>query len=294
MAETRTKAETGWRAGILSRLRQEIGALEGAAESRHCLAFGAKALDAHLPDGGLRLGALHEFSGGPAGLFPDEGGARPATKNFAGGAGEIAAATLFVAAILARLEGPVLWCLSARDLFAPSLAAAGLDPERVIYAETWHARDVPVAMEEGLKHAGLAAVVGETGRLGLTASRRLQLAAEASGVTALALSRPFRRGAEGGEPNAAMTRWRITPLPSSAPALSLPVLSLPAVSGLAGVSASPVAGIGRGSWRVELLRCRGADPALFVTEAADAAGHLGVSALLPRGEAAPDRARSAA
>ncbi len=45
-----------------------------------------------------------------------------------------------------------------------------------------------LAMEEGLRHADLAAVVCEmSGRFGLTASRRLQLAAEASGVTAFAL-----------------------------------------------------------------------------------------------------------
>jgi len=47
---------------------------------------------------------------------------------------------------------------------------------------------VLLAMEEGLRHADLAAVVCEmSGRFGLTASRRLQLAAEASGVTAFAL-----------------------------------------------------------------------------------------------------------
>jgi len=293
MAETRTKAEKGWRAGVLSRLRQEIGALEGEGERRNSLAFGAEAIDAHLPGGGLQLGALHAFSGGPAGLPAEdvaapkgrEAGAVPAVKSPAGGAGEIAAATLFVASILARLEGPVLWCLSARDLFSPSLQAAGLDTDRIIYAETWHARDVLAAMEEGLKHEGLAAVVGETPRLGLTASRRLQLAAEASGVTALALCRPFR--GDGAEPSAAVTRWRITPLPSSPPALAVPgAPEMPAPS--------HIGGIGRGSWRVELLRCRGADPASFVTEAADAAGRLGVCSLLPGGEAAPLLKRSAA
>jgi protein ImuA len=44
-------------------------------------------------------------------------------------------------------------------------------------------------MEEGLRHSALAAVVGEVIRLPLTASRRLQLAAEQSGVTALVICR---------------------------------------------------------------------------------------------------------
>ena len=35
-----------------------------------------------------------------------------------------AAATLFIAGILARNKGPVLWCVRCRDLFAPALAAA--------------------------------------------------------------------------------------------------------------------------------------------------------------------------
>ncbi|WP_051630611.1 ImuA family protein [Afifella pfennigii] len=293
MAEHIPKAERGWRAGVLSRLRQEIGALEGTTPgAKKTLPFDAAAIDKHLPDGGLRLGALHEIWGGPAGLFHEgeagkQAGVTSAGATFAGGAGDIAAATLFLAAILARLEGPVLWCLSARDLFAPSLASVGLCPDRVIHVETWHGRDVLAAMEEGLKHQGLAAVVGETARLGLTASRRLQLAAETSGVTGFVLCRPFRQGpaSAGTEPTAAVTRWQITPLPSSP--LAVTPFSGPFPGPFPDTSERLLAGIGPSRWRAALLRCRGADPALFVTEAADAAGRLGVSALLPGGEAAP-------
>ena len=56
------------------------------------------------PGGGLTLGHLHEvIEGGPAG-------------EYAG------LATLFTAGILARVAGPVLWCLRGRDLFAPVAA----------------------------------------------------------------------------------------------------------------------------------------------------------------------------
>ena len=130
------------------------------------------ALDRHLPGGGLALGArCTRWS---------RRGLRPSSP---------AAATLFIAGIAARLKGPVLWCLTRRDLFAPGLMSAGLHPDRVIYAETFRERDVLPVMEEGLREKGLAAVVGEVTRLGLTASRRLQLAAEASGVPALVLRR---------------------------------------------------------------------------------------------------------
>ena len=53
-------------------------------------------MDAALPAGGLRLGALHEVAGGgPSAVHG-------------------AAAVLFVAGVLARLPGPVLWCLRQR------------------------------------------------------------------------------------------------------------------------------------------------------------------------------------
>ena len=158
------------------------------------LPFGIKEIDEALPGGGLALGAVHEFSEeGPRG-------------------GYAACALLFAAGILARLPGPVLWCLHSRDLFAPALARVGLHPDRIIFCETWKDAEILPAMEEGLRMRGLAGVVGELNRISLTPSRRLQLAAETSGVPALII----RRSAEHlSESNAAMTRWRISPAPSA-------------------------------------------------------------------------------
>ena len=51
------------------------------------------------------------------------------------GAVDGAASALFAAAIAARTQGQVLWCVTRTDLFAPSLAQAGLGPDRVIYVE---------------------------------------------------------------------------------------------------------------------------------------------------------------
>ncbi|HVX59260.1 MAG TPA: hypothetical protein VHC19_01615, partial [Pirellulales bacterium] len=150
-------------------LRERIRVLEGLQSlGRNVLPFGLAEMDRHLPGGGLPLGGLHEACGGLRDPYA-------------------AAPTLFVAGIFARRPGPVLWCVERHDLFAPGLAAAGLHPDRVIYAEAGRGSGVPLLMEEGLKHAGLGGVVGEVASLSLTASRRLQLAAESSGVTVFAL-----------------------------------------------------------------------------------------------------------
>jgi protein ImuA len=113
----------------------------------------------------------------------------------------------------------------------------------------------------------------------------LQLAAERSGITALLL----RRWREGGQaareralPNAAVTRWRITALPSR------PTRDKP--------------GVGRPRWRVELLRCRGGEPAswempawempawempAWEMEVPDATDHVSLAAALADRPAAP-------
>lgn len=241
-------------AHALEDLRTRIAGIVQAGRARHpVVPFGVAAIDAYLPQGGLARGALHEIAGGVHG----------------------AEAVLFVAGVLARLDGPVLWCLRRRDLFAPALAGAGLHPDRVLYAEGGDERTVLLCLEEGVRHAGLAGAVGEVARLPMTASRRLQLAAEASGVIAFVIRR-WRAAEEAGElgqPTAAVTRWRITALPST------PL---------------PVPGIGRARWRLELVRVRGGDSAAWEVEACDAQGRLALSADLADRPAAPAAGRQRA
>ena len=162
-------------------------------------------------------------------------------------------------------SGPVLWCLKRPDLYGPGLAAHGLDPARLVIAAAPRDEEILWAIEEGLRLPGLAAVIGEVGRLPMVAGRRLQLAAERSGVTALLLRR-WRSGdeaaAERERPSAATTRWRVTALPAH---------DIPLQRGGNNW-------IGKPRWRVELLRCRGGVPALWEMEVADATGHVSVSA----------------
>jgi protein ImuA len=230
----------------IEELRERIRRLEGAAGRRRLvLPFGIKAIDRHLPGGGLVLGALHEVAGGGNGAIDG------------------AAAALFAAGIAARTRGKVLWCVTRPDLFAPALAQAGLMPDRVIYAEAGDEMSVLICFEEGLRH-GLAAVVAEVALLSMITSRRLQLAAESSGAIGIAIRR-WRRHTEAadfGQPTASVTRWRVSALPST------PL---------------PVPGVGRARWQLELIRCRAGESADFEVEACDAKGRLALPSGLVHG-----------
>ena len=78
-------------------------------------------------------------------------------------------------------------------------------------------RPLLACFEEGLRHGGLGAVVAEVARLSMTASRRLQLAAESSGAIGIAIRRWRRQteAADFGQPTASVTRWRVSVLPST-------------------------------------------------------------------------------
>jgi protein ImuA len=222
----------------LTELRERIQRLEqGATRPWSVLPFGIETIDRHLPEGGLALGALHGVAGGGNGAIDGT------------------AAALFTAGIAARTQGQVLWCLARQDLFAPGLAQAGLLPDRVIYLDAGDETSVLACFEEGLRHGGLGAVVAEVARLSMTASRRLQLAAEASGAIGIAIRRWRRQTevADFGQPTAAVTRWRVSALPSTQ---------------------LPVPGVGRARWRLELMRCRAGESADFEVEACDAKGRL--------------------
>jgi len=237
------------------------------------LPFGLPAVDAVLPFGGLALGALHEVLG--AGADEEDG----------------AVAAAFAAALLARLtrrhDGPVLWCLATGDLYAPGLAARGLAPECLIVARCRDDSDILWAMEEGLRSAALAAVLGEIGTLAPTAGRRLQLACEAGGVTGFVLRRWRTAGtaaSQRGAPSAAVTRWRVAAAPSAA-VTRWRVAAAPSRS-----IGEP--GLGMPLWRVELVRCRGGAPAAWLMEESDATGHVALAAELADRPAAAHFARA--
>jgi len=248
------------RDGRIAHLRARIRRIEGGgAAGGAAVPLGVAAIDAHLPGGGLVRAALHEVA--------------------AEQPGDAGAAAAFCAALLGRLlpgcDGPVLWCLrrgatDAGEIYPPGLARFGLDPARLVAVCARHDRDVLWVLEEGLASRAAAAVLGEIASFDLTASRRLQLAAESRDATAILLRPPAR--AAGG--SAAATRWRIAAAPSRP-------------QGLAAALGEP----GAPCWRARLMRCRGAAPALWTLEWRDETGDLALAAPL---RDRPARARRAA
>lgn len=226
---------------VIAELREQIGHLEGTvARKRTVLPFGLGDIDDCLPGGGLSYGAIHEFAGGGTGTVDG------------------AAAALFAAGIAARTKGKIVWCLTRPDLFFPALAQAGLHHSRVVFVEADKEEDVLASLEEGLSFGGLGAVVGELVRLPMTASRRLQLAAEKTGTMGLIVRR-WRRQTEAsdfGQPTASSTRWRISVLPSED---------------------LPVPGVGRPRWFIELMRVKAGECAEFIVGACDASGRIDLS-----------------
>jgi protein ImuA len=184
---------SGARTSTLATLRGSIERIEqGAAHDLTKVALGHAAADAML-QGGLALAAVHEV--------------------FAEGH-QSATATGFIAGLAGRVSSgrPLVWVrqdfseIESGALSMSGLCELGLDPRRLV---TVRATDTDAALRtaaDTLACDALGAVVlevwGAARQLDLVASRKLTLAAQASGVTALLL----RLAAEP-RPSTAETRW---------------------------------------------------------------------------------------
>ncbi len=187
-------------------MRDSIERVEAQAScSPRRAALGHAEADAIL-HGGLALGALHEV--------------------FAEAGRQSAAATGFIAGLAARAVArrPLVWVrqdfteIESGALSMSGLAELGLDPRFFVSVR---ASDVDSALRtaaDALACDAVGAVVlelwGEARQFDLVASRKLTLAAQASGVTALLL----RMAAEP-QPSTAETRWivRAAHSPPAAP-----------------------------------------------------------------------------
>jgi protein ImuA len=232
-------------------LRARVTAIErGAAygdgtgrEEKGILPLGLAEIDQTLPAGGLACGEVHEVSGSAVGGF----------------------AAWLAGRLVRHAGGAVLWCVksgSTSQLYGPGLAAFGLDVGRLVIVRSRRRADMLWAMEESLHCSSFAAVIGECDdAINLTASRRLQLAAEAGGTTGFILRRGGiqrgglrRSGITAGadnpkiSPSACSSRWEIDAC-SGAP-------ETPGI-GTSGAGISPgTPGMGT-RWQVSLKRCRG-------------------------------------
>ncbi len=233
-------AVSALRAHAVSALRAQLRTLgEGGQGHRGGAAVpvGVPAIDGILPAGGLARRAVHEVA--------------PAA------AGDLGAASGFLLVLLRRLAAgmPILWARASDPAagvpYPPGLAAAGLAPGRLLLLVTRRPIEALWAAEEGLR-AGRIAVVAEVDALDLTASRRLQLAAEAGGGPGFV----FCRRADRRTTSAARSRWRVGAAP--------------------GDDDAPI-GVGRSRWQVALVRSRGGREGEWLLEWDDATDHLAVA-----------------
>jgi protein ImuA len=177
--------------------------------------LGAPEIDAHLA-GGLDAASLHEVK--PEGCATDPA-AGAAAGDWAAAIGFALRLAVRRATALSARSGapaPILWCWPsafARELGLPcgqGLAAMGLDPAACLFVETKRASEALWAMEEGLKSASVALVVGVMKEAELTPARRLSLAAAGSLTPCLLVTDPRVSGA-----GSTATRWRIGTRPSA-------------------------------------------------------------------------------
>lgn len=202
------------------------------------VAIGLEAIDARI-GGGLVRGCLHEVVASEA-------------DDAAAGAG-------FASMLGRRIGGAIVWLRVGKGdagLYPPGLSEVGVDPDSVLLVLTADAADLLRAAGEVTRCSAVGVAVielwGDPGRIDLTASRRLALAAEGSGVTPLLL-----RIAADPVPSAARTRWGVraapsTPLAADAP--GMPALDLELLRQRGGPAGW--------CWRVEWDR----DEAIFRTQ----------------------------
>ena len=203
----------------LTRLRHKL-ALVAGHDRRVRLPLGIDSLDRALA-GGLALGRVHLLSG----AMQTHG-----------------AVSGFTIALLCMLQdylsvkkptsniqsinytnqdtGPIIWCPASQRggagmLYGHGLAAAGLDPARLLIVDTPSPSRRLAVLDDILRTEGLTAVVIEYDGLQksvdywMRLARRAQLAAEQSGTTAFLLGAPIT--ASGFE-----TAWQIKPAPNFA------------------------------------------------------------------------------
>jgi protein ImuA len=225
-------AQTGSKDTIhaLDHLRAQIAKIENRSPDLNsdipaaAWTSGHPAMDAALS--GIGFGALHEIMADTPAHLP--------------------VASAFALGLIARLprRGPLLWCTTGLAqnehgaLYAPGLAAFGIDPARIVNVNIRHPRDLSFVLEEAARLSSLAAIIAEGPLPSFTASRRLALLLASSGVPLLFL--PDGKTVQG---SAAVTRLLVSPLTAPDHALDIRAPGPPA-------------------FRVTLARHRGGRPGL--------------------------------
>lgn len=210
---------------VLEKLREQIDCLDQArARFSHTIPV-ADAIDCGLPYGGLPSGCVHEIKGT-----------------------SLASTIAFSAVLASRFAGErghIVYIAPDRCLHPLGLLPYGIKLDRLVHVSSKRPHDLAWAVMESSRCPQVSALIAVLSGLDLTESRRLQLAAETSRVTA------FLLGHAASAPVAsAITRWRI----SSVPAKSSQRFDEP-------------------TWMVDLAYCRGGRPGKWLLEWRDRQFH---------------------
>lgn len=142
------------------------------------------AIDQWMPQGGLPAGCIHEVKGA-----------------------SFASALAFSSVLSARIageQGNIVYIAPDRSLHPLGLLPYGISLDHFLLVFARRSQDLAWAVMEALRCPQVSAVIAVLDGVGLTDSRRLQLAAEGSGVTG------FLLGHVSSAPIAApITRWRV-------------------------------------------------------------------------------------
>lgn len=203
---------------VLEQLRHRIHCLEETRRRFTQTVSIADMVDRWLPQGGLSTGCIHEVKSNC-----------------------LATSVAFTALLSARIAGDggnILYVAPGRSLYPLGLLPYGVKLDRVLQVSTKRSQDLAWAAMEALRCPQVGAVIAVLGGLDLTESRRLQLAAEASGATG------FFVGDAASAPVASpITRWRVDPvIAKSGQRFDEPI------------------------WALDLLYCRGGRPGKWILE----------------------------
>jgi len=214
------------KADIISQLKKDILLLKGCkCGTENAIQIKLGSIDDAFPNGHFPLGAIHEF-------INEKVEYAAAAKGFIS----------YLVSSLMKAGGACIWICPTIKVFPPSLKSFDLDPDKIIFVNVQREKDILWVIEEALKCEGIAAVIAEVREINFIQSRRLQLAVEKSQVTGFIIrDQPRDIGI-----NACVSRWKISPLPSS--------------------SENNLPGIGFPRWNIELRKIRNGKPGVWIME----------------------------
>lgn len=202
----------------LEKLREQLGCLEGTQARFSKTVPIADAVDRWMPCGGLPTGCIHEVKG----------------ASLAG----VLAFSAILSARIAGEQGNIAYIAPDRSLHPLGLLPYGIKLDRLLFVSVRRPQDLAWALLEALRCSQVSAAMAVLDSADLTASRRLQLAAESSGATGFLLGRTSTASI-----TAPITRWKI-----------------------AARVGNPGQRFDEPVWAIDLLYCRGGRPGSWTLE----------------------------